>query len=87
MDVKVLTGIFAVVNGVRAERHVADDYIEMVIRERSLLEAFNLYVRFRVQLRSYFARDIVKLNAVQPRVLADLFRHIPEKVSRSHCRL
>ena len=82
-----MLGVFAVIDGVCAERHVSDDEIKAIIGKGSLFKSLDLNVRIRVKFLCDPARDTVEFHAVESCAVRDLFRHKPEEIARSHCRL
>ena len=87
MDIEVVLGVFAVIDGVCAERHVSDDEIKAIVGKGSLFKSLDLNVRVRVKFLCDPARDTVEFHAVEPCAVRDLSRHKPEEIARSHCRL
>lgn len=87
MYLKVVAVVIAVRHAVAAERNIPYNDVELIVRECRILEALDLHVRLRIQLRRDPAREVVQLHAVQPRALRDLFGHISEEIARTHGRL
>ena len=48
MDQKFILRVLAVIHAVTAEGNVGNDYIEIIIRERSFFKAFYLNIHLRV---------------------------------------
>ena len=84
---KFLTGIFAVVHAVAAERYVAHHHIEIVVRIACFLKPLDLYVCLRIQLRGYPARNGIQLHTVQLTAIRNSLRHVSEKITRAQRRL
>ena len=85
VDHEFLTRILAVIHAIPAERNVPDHYIEIVLRKARFLEALDLYFCLRVQFCRDFSRHLVQFHAVQSCTVRNLLRHIPKKITRSHC--
>ena len=86
MNVKVLFGVFAVINGVRAERNIANHKIESVIRERGRFKAFDLDIGVRVKFLCNLSRNRIQFHTEEPCAVGNLFWHKTEEIACSHCR-
>ena len=69
-----------------AERHIADGYIEKVIREDGLLIALHRDTAFLIKLSGDAARQIVQLHAVEL-AAAHIFRQHTEEIADAAGRL
>ena len=64
MDVEVLPSVVAVIDGISTKRHVPDNEVKTVIRERRLFKAFHLNVRIGIKFLCEFTRNAVKFHTV-----------------------
>lgn len=84
-DRRVLIG--RIVDGIVAERDVADDGVEIPVRKRRFLKAFGEYPRIRVELPCDPGGDEVKLNPGAAAARKQVPGHQAEKMPETHRRL
>ena len=87
VNVEVILVIIGIENGITAERNVCNHKVERIVLKRCFFKAFNLNLRLRIQFRCDFTRNLIEFDTVKFRTVRYLFRHKPEEIARSHCRL
>src|SRR5258706_5094769 len=73
-------------DGVISERHVADDRVEVIIRERCFLKSLDEYSGIRIELLGDSGGDGIQFDA-RPVTALHRFRHDTKEVPYAHGRL
>ena len=86
VDPEIVTVICAVIDAIATKGHIPNDDVKHVVWKGRVLKAFYLHVHLRIEFCCDFSGDTIKLYAIELCISSDLFRHVLEEVSGSHCR-